>query len=176
MFLLAINSLLCMRSGPTAFVGSRFLITLLTSVSEIMSSWSSQSNGTISGILYLLCLNEVSLNIFLQLCILIFVKRLVLWKALYKSPIIIIIIIIIISLSVAVSVPLSPYLWMSVSVCRSPPPSPSPPPPSLSPPHPHPPPPSTPTCWDRTEYCTTCEAATGTAPAGGGLRMWGASL
>ena len=39
--------------------------------------------------LYLLCLNEVSLNIFLQLCILIFVKRLVLWKALYKSPIII---------------------------------------------------------------------------------------
>ena len=34
------------------------------------------------------------MNIFLQLCILIFVKRLVLWKALYKSPIIIIIIII----------------------------------------------------------------------------------
>ena len=38
----------------------------------------------------ILCLNEVSLNIFLQLCILIFAKRLVLWKALYKSPIIII--------------------------------------------------------------------------------------
>ena len=35
------------------------------------------------------------MNIFLQLCILIFVKRLVLWKALYKSPIIIIIFIII---------------------------------------------------------------------------------
>ena len=33
MFLLAINSLLCMRSGPTAFVGSKYLITLLTSVS-----------------------------------------------------------------------------------------------------------------------------------------------
>ena len=33
-----------------------------------------------TSILYLLCLNEVSLSIFLQLCILIFVKRLVLWE------------------------------------------------------------------------------------------------